>query len=1108
MDKLFGIPMSTIMWVLVVLFAICVGSIIAIWLSNRIMFRMGLRNIPRRGAQTVLVVLGLMLATLIITAAFSTGDSIDYSITSTTYTNLQRTDLVLRFGTGDTERNNAFAPSFANDGSAQSYVSQNMVAGLQSAFQNDSDIDGFIPFLFEPVPVLNQRTRLSEPQIMLSGIDPAALGRFGGLHLANGDQADLAALGENQVLVNKSAADKLDVKTGDTLTIYSQGKPWQLQVAGVVKDERASGALLGGGQNDTLAGMAALLPTVQRITGHDGQINQVGVALKGGVRDGVARTDAAAARLKDFSASAQGRALAGTQGDAFQVVKAKQDAIKNAQTFGNLFTTFFLVLGLFSIAAGVMLIFMIFVMLAAERKTEMGMARAVGAQRRNLVQSFVSEGMAYNVMAGAVGAALGVAASFLLIFVGMRLVLGDEAGFFVFHVTGRSLVISYCLGVVLTFITVVISSLRVSLLNIVAAIRGTDDIRPRETRRKTRWLWVVLGIPALVIPPLGLYWLLRKGFGLPWAWILGPLGVMLGALLIMVGESSKRAFPVTLGVSLLPLSLAALARYYRVPSRVVWTAAGAFLAVYWLLPDSVTEPIFGKLNGNIEMFVLSGIMIVTAFTLLIVFNARLLTTLFEGGGRTYRTPVILLVGTAVAVAVGGALGRRAGGLGQLFYLLAGLLLLAAGLAFAAIRFPRFAPALKMGVAYPLANRFRTGMTVAMFSLIVFSITMMSVMNANFERLFFSDDARASWDVIVDTNRNNPVPDLKAALAQEGSFDPAQITTIGAVTPFTGQTQVRQAGRQTEWQQYPVEAVSDAFLADSSVKFDMRARGYGSDREILDAVRRNPDLAFMDATPTMQNNFGGMGSGWHVQGIKSGDKVFDPFQVELHDPVTGATRAVTIIGVMSSKITYPVMYGVYTNSRAYAEVFGTPDFGRYYLRLAPGGNAEKAAKGIKAALVTSGVQAFSIEQKLNDAQAQSRGFSRLLQTFMALGLFVGIAALGVIAFRSVVERRQQIGMLRALGYQQRTVALTFLLESSFIAVMGILSGVVGAAILARNLMTSETFTSTSSSSGTAFFIPWAEVIVFVVVAYVFALLMTWWPSRSAARVPVAQALRYE
>ena len=60
--------------------------------------------------------------------------------------------------------------------------------------------------------------------------------------------------------------------------------------------------------------------------------------------------------------------------------------------------------------------------------------------------------------------------------------------------------------------------------------------------------------------------------------------------------------------------------------------------------------------------------------------------------------------------------------------------------------------------------------------------------------------------------------------------------------------------------------------------------------------------------------------------------------------------------------------------------------------------------------------------------------------MGIGLFVGIAAVGVIAFRTVVERRQQIGMLRAIGYTRRAVALSFLMESSFIALLGILSGI--------------------------------------------------------------------
>ena len=85
-----------------------------------------------------------------------------------------------------------------------------------------------------------------------------------------------------------------------------------------------------------------------------------------------------------------------------------------------------------------------------------------------------------------------------------------------------------------------------------------------------------------------------------------------------------------------------------------------------------------------------------------------------------------------------------------------------------------------------------------------------------------------------------------------------------------------------------------------------------------------------------------------------------------------------------------------------------------------------------------------------------------------------------------------------------MALTFLLESSFIALMGILSGMVGGAILARNLFITGQFAGdgiTSSCRG-------RRSSVHAAIALVFSLLMTWWPSRAAANVPVADALRYE
>ena len=57
----------------------------------------------------------------------------------------------------------------------------------------------------------------------------------------------------------------------------------------------------------------------------------------------------------------------------------------------------------------------------------------------------------------------------------------------------------------------------------------------------------------------------------------------------------------------------------------------------------------------------------------------------------------------------------------------------------------------------------TGMTIAMFSLIVFSIVVMSTLNANFTAAFASDDARGGWDVVATSNRTNPVPDLTGTL---------------------------------------------------------------------------------------------------------------------------------------------------------------------------------------------------------------------------------------------------------------------------------------------------------------------------------------------------------
>jgi putative ABC transport system permease protein len=1086
MDALFGLSMNTIMVVLLALFGVSLTSVLLVFLRSGHMFRMGLRNIPRRGLQSGLVIIGLMLATLITTAAFSTGDTIDYSIEKAGTEQLSRTDLQLNFvGENDV---------FTNDVSV--YIDENATAAFESEFTGDPDIDGFIPLLVEPMGATDQRSLQSEPSITVVGIDPERLSAMGGLTLVDGGAADLASLGEDEIFLSERAADKLDAEAGDTISVFANGSASDVTVKGVVEDEVASSGTRAFYLKDS-GGGAMLLSSVQRLTGHEGQINRLNVALRDDLGRTYEGTNPATDRLESYL-QAQGPAVLGVDTPVV-VDPIKADALDEAEQFGNVFTTFFLVLGLFSIAAGIMLIFMIFVMLATERKPEMGMARAVGAQRSSLVQSFLSEGMAYTVIAGAVGAMIGVAAAVGLVAGFLRLAGGFD--FLEPHITVRSLVISYCLGVVITFLTVVFSSLQVSSVNIVAAIRGTDDDGRPQEKRRISWRWMLVGLPAMIVPPLGIWFFFRKGLGLAWTWIVAPIGMLLGVFAIMTADSADSQFLFAFGASVLPLCVAMIASRLRAPARATWTLVGVYLAALWLAPVDYAKEIFGhSLGADIEMFVLSGVMVVIAFTLIIVYNARLLTVIVQrGSGPRYLATAALAALTVAFFAGAFAIGDAWDGTGELLYLFGGVSAIAAAFAYAAVRFPRMAPALKMGIAYPLANRFRTGMAIAMFSLIVFSLSTFGAVNASFVALLSADGGDGGWDVLATANRTSATSDLDQALSNVDAPVAGDIASIGRTTVFSGESQVAEPGDDPK--AFPVIAADEAFFAMEDSKLQAWANGYEDEQSVFDAVASGANLALV-APSILPDN--GNEYDFYVD-VSVADDRFEPFDLVVKDSMTGQKTTVTVVGILAIQVPSRYTAGVYVNESTYSQVYGEPEYLRSYVKLNDGVDTKEAARQIEAALVTNGVQAESMKTLLDEAAQEQNTFIRMFQGFMGLGLFTGVAALGVIAFRSVTERRQQIGMLRAIGYQTGSISLTFVLESGFIALMGILSGVVGGMIIARNLFTSGQF---AGSGAIQFTIPWTEVLIIVGLAFVVSMFMTWWPSRQAAQVPVADALRYE
>ena len=80
MQSLFGLPINTLMIALAAVFIATLLVVLGMAIRNRVMLKMVLRPIPRRPGMTALIIIGVMLSTVIISAAFGTGDTLAFSI--------------------------------------------------------------------------------------------------------------------------------------------------------------------------------------------------------------------------------------------------------------------------------------------------------------------------------------------------------------------------------------------------------------------------------------------------------------------------------------------------------------------------------------------------------------------------------------------------------------------------------------------------------------------------------------------------------------------------------------------------------------------------------------------------------------------------------------------------------------------------------------------------------------------------------------------------------------------------------------------------------------------------------------------------------------------
>jgi putative ABC transport system permease protein len=959
--------------------------VIVAWAGRkRFPLRIGMGNFFRRKTQVAIVVAGLLVGTAIISSSYVIQTTFDFGIRSAVFHQLDSIDeqIVLNGPSGGRLPYNM---------SVYDGLQENLTAG------NMPDVAGLAPRYVVSGSAFDNTSQLLEPSATVIGFNASLdLGTF---VRGDGSVWDGSSLGPLEAIVNRAFVNDTEAKAGDLLLAFigTSSRPTPLTITAVVQDS-GRGAL-GGGAN-----LFVNLATIQGLLAEPGQINVITVANVGGVTRGYLRTDQADAQLEAHLPASLGLTISNVKADS--VDQATQNVDQISQVF--------LLLGSFTVVAGVLLIVNIFVMLAEERKGEMGVARALGMRRTHLVQSFVAEGLAYALLSAFVGTFAGLLLAWVILWafglVFPTQLLGGVS--FVLTWVPLDLIRGFAIGFLITMGTILLASWRVSKLNIVRAIRDIPE--PIERRSSRRQL------------------------------ALGVLLALGGAFLTFEAYRRSDVLFQDLGPSGLALGLAILTRNVISP-RAAFTAAGLFLIGWLLYPNKPIAPS----SADIPVFVAAGLLMVFGAVLLTMFNSEVLVWVASriGRGRTWR------------------------------------------------------PVVRTAVAYPMNKKFRTGTTLATIALIMFTIATLSGIQAIIGSGITTTVVRQSggYDLIAQSNPAIPKPDFWTAF-NNASYA-SQISEAHGLSWASRVTVSADPGgtktiHNSSFYGVPQEWVN----ASLPLEFQELDANYSSPQAAWQAVEDNRSLAIVDGSVVPGGIAGGFGGGgFFTFTVKLGEVLY-------YRNATGAINHVKIIGILYQQFVPGLFVGWNTVASEFRVTlpngFSLPvDYPSIlYVKVKSGVNANDVGHDIERTFLLYQMVVIDLQTLVAQITSIISGIFTLLEAYLALGLIVGIAGLGIITMRNVVERRTETGALRALGFRKSMVLRSFLLELAFISGTGIFIGDVLGIALSYDIFL-KFFTGFGS-----FDVPWDRLLILSAIAFIGAVVATASPAIRAARMPPAEALR--
>jgi putative ABC transport system permease protein len=527
------------------------------------LIRFALKGILGRKLRTALTAIAIVLGVAMVSGTYVLTDSIDEAF-NTIFTDVYRgTDATItpksafdvEDGSGTTEA--PFDESLLQKVTALPDVAD-AIGGVAS--ENAQLVKDGKAIVFGGAPNLGFSVDPSKPQ-------------FNSLTLVDGQwpKAD-------EVVVDRSTADKKDLHVGDPIGVQVEGPVQTLRISGFVKFGSVSS--IGGA---TLSGFD--LPTAQRLFDKEGKLDQIRIAAKPGVS-----TAQLLSAVRDVLPP-------GTQvrtGDA----QAQEDA-KGTDEFISFLRYFLLAFGVVALFVGAFVIVNSLSITIAQRTRELATLRTLGATRRQVRFSVVVEALAMGAIASLIGLFLGLllAKGLFWLFDAVGFTLPNSGLLF----KPRTIIVSLLLGIIVTLIASFFPALRATRVPPIAAVREGAKLPPgRFARVRTPFaaLLTAAGFALLI------WGLLSHGTSKV------LLLLIVGTLMVFVGVAllSAPAIPVLSGILGWPATriggvAGTLARdnARRNPQRTASTASAlmiglALVTLVATLAAGITQTFRGAVN--------------------------------------------------------------------------------------------------------------------------------------------------------------------------------------------------------------------------------------------------------------------------------------------------------------------------------------------------------------------------------------------------------------------------------------------------------------------------------------------------------------------------------